>query len=59
MAGTASNRGEEMARVSRSESNNYYPSGGQASPMKPGFKPKRNAKDPAAASAGTPKPNGR
>lgn len=60
MAGTTSNRGEEFARVSRSEKNNYYSGGsGSGSPMKPGFGPgKRNAKDPNNASSGTAGPTG-
>ena len=61
MAGTASDRGEEQARVRRSESNTYYDGKtGAASPMKEGFGPKkRTAKDPTATSAGTSAPNGR
>ena len=60
MAGTSSNRSEEFARVNRSESNNYESGRSDSrSPMKPGFKPSRSAKDPAATSAGTAKPNGR
>ncbi len=60
MAGTSSNRAEEFARVNRSESNNYESGrSDSASKYQGGFKPKRNAKDPAATSAGTTKPNGR
>ncbi len=60
MAGTGTNRSEEFARVNRSESNNYYSGTTDSkSPMKSGFKPAHKAKDPAATSAGTEKPNGR
>ena len=57
MAGTSSNRGEEFARVSRSESNNYESGRSDTkSPMKPGFKKAHSAKDPANAGKGTAKP---
>lgn len=59
MAGTSSNRGEEFARVSRSESNNYSSgSSDSSSPMKEGFGPKmRKARDPNNNSNGTSAPS--
>jgi hypothetical protein len=60
VAGTSSNRGEEFARVNRSESNNYESGrSNSSSPMKEGFGPKkRMAKDPANTGANTTGPNG-
>lgn len=60
MAGTASNRSEELARIRSSESNTYE-SGrtDSASKYNAGFMKNRKAKDPNNASAGTAKPNGK
>jgi len=57
MAGTTSDRSEEMARINRSESNTYE-SGrtDSASKYNPGFTKTRKARDPNDNAANTPAP---
>jgi len=59
MAGTTSNRAEELARINRSESNTYE-SGRTDSGSKynPGFTKSRSPKDPNNTVSGTKGPNG-
>jgi len=60
MAGTSSNRSEELARIKASENNNYneFKNKPTASNYNPGFTKSRSPRDPANTSAGTKSPNG-
>jgi hypothetical protein len=61
MAGTAADREAELARINRSESNNYneFKNKPSASEYNKGFNKDHRARDPNNASADTPAPNGR